>query len=181
MLNKSVKGIGLLALMLLLLFVPAPQSAHGTPPEELHFELDLVFPLGNFTGAGNWQSSGILRSSGHAIQDEQLAGYDESGWFVRNVHSTATLCDSTEGHCEGAEDTITIRSHILNLDFVPFGPASGDGSWVITDSTGAYEGVHGNGTAHFSANFHFSCPDPTVLGPCLTETLTYDGQGHFDP
>jgi hypothetical protein len=181
MLNKSARGIVVSALVLLSLFAALPQPAHGTPPEDLRFELDLVFQLGNFTGTGSWHSLGILQASGHALQDEQLAGYDESGWFVRNLHSTATLCNSTEGDCKGVEDTITIRSHILNLDFVPYGPASGDGWWFITEATGAYEGLHGNGTAHFSGSFHFSCPDPAVLGPCLTEKLRYDGQGHFDP
>jgi hypothetical protein len=147
----------------------------------LHLELELVFPLGNFTGTGSWQSSGLLQASGSAIQSEQLAGYDESGWFVRNVHSTATLCDGAIGDCAGVEDTITIRSHITDLDFIPFGPASGDGRWVITDATGVYAGLHGNGTAHFSSSFHFYCPDLLVAGPCLTETLTFEGQGHFEP
>jgi hypothetical protein len=181
MFSESVKGKAFLALALVLLLMLAPQSAYGTPSEDLHFELDLVFPLGNFTGAGNWQSSGVLQASGYAGQDDRHAGYDESGWFIRNIHATATLCTGTESQCEGVEDTITIRSHITNLDFIPFGPASGDGRWVITSATGAYAGLHGNGTATFSGNFHWSCPAPTVVGPCLTEKLTFGGQGHFDP
>ncbi len=182
MLNKSVKNIVLSALVLLGLLVLAPQPAHATSPEDLHFQVDLVYRLGNFTGTGNWLSWGILQGSGYASQADMHAGYLENGWFLRTAHSTATLCNSTEDQCDGADDTITIRSQILNIDLVPFGPLSGDGRWVITEATGAYEGLHGNGEAHLSANFHFSCPEDTsVVGPCITATINFDGQGHFEP
>lgn len=175
---NRIRIVVIAALLLVLGVIALPAGA--TPPEDLTFDMDLVFQLGNFTGTGSWSTSGILNANGFAIQDEQLAGYDESGWFVRNLHSTATLCSGTIGSCDDAEDTITIKSHILNLDFIPFGPASGVGTWTIIDSTGAYEGLHGTGTAYFSAEFHFSCPDVAILGPCLTEQLAYEGLGYLD-
>ncbi len=183
MIKKSVKDILMPALVLVVLLALANQPARATPPQDLplEFDVDLIFRIGNFTGTGSWQELTGLQASGYASQEATHAGYTENGWFLRTAHSTATLCSNGGANCADAEDTITIRSQILDIDLVPFGPFSGDGMWVITGASGIYEGLHGNGAAELSANFYYPCPDPSVIGPCIVAHMDFDGYGHFEP
>ena len=171
--------IVVIAVLLLVLGVIA-LPAGATPPEDLTFETNLAFQLGNYTATGSWSAYDLLDASGVVIKYDQHAGYNDIGWFIRNIHSTVTLCSGVVDSCDGAEDTITIRAHIDNIDLVPFGPASGSGTWTIIDTTGAYEGLHGKGTATFVGDFYPDCPVETVAGPCLTDHTIYEGSGHFD-
>lgn len=166
------------ALLLILGVIALPAGA--TQPEDLTFEFDLVFQLGNYTGTGSWKALGVLEASGIAVKDDHHAGYNEIGWFIRNIHSTTVLCSGVVDSCDGAEDTITIHSHVHNIDLVPFGPASGSGTWTIIDATGAYAGLHGTGSATFAGDFFPVCPDDSVAGPCLTDKTILEGSGHFD-
>ena len=175
---NRIRIVVIAALLLVLGVIVLPAGA--TMTEDLTFETDLAFQLGNYTATGTWSAYDMLDASGIAVKSDHHAGYNEIGWFIRNIHSTVTLCSGSVDSCDGAEDTITIRAHIHNIDLVPFGQASGSGTWTIIDATGAYEGLHGTGTATFEGDFYPQCPVETIAGPCLTDHTIYEGTGHFD-
>jgi hypothetical protein len=176
MYRKFSKKYFISTLMLLWLATMFVQPVSATPPEELNFTVDVIYAVpSSSTTFGAWESSGILESSGDIYESVFFAGWNEDNWFVRNPHTTLLLSD--------AQGTITIKAQSHEVDFEPFGAAEFTGSWVIVDGTGEYAGLHGQGALDLSGMFYWSCPanDHAVTGPCLVETRTYTGQGHFHP
>lgn len=176
MARKLIRGITAVILIAILSAVLGIAQVSATPPEELNFMVEIIYSVpSSSTASGSWESSGVLESSGSIYEDVSFSGWNEDGWFVKNPHTTLLLSD-THG-------TITLKVQSHEADFEPFGMAEFSGSWVILDGTGAYTGLHGQGTMDLSGMFYWSCPANVygVTGPCLVETRSYTGQGHFDP
>jgi hypothetical protein len=174
--SKLVKDIFIRVAPIFIIAALVVQPAGATQPEELNFAVEIIYAVpSSSTTFGSWESSGILESAGGIYESIFFAGWNEDFWFVRNPHTTLLLSD--------AHGTITIKAQMHEDDFEPFGLAEFTGNWVIVGGTGDYAGLHGQGTLDLSGMFHWSCPANNygVTGPCLVETRTYTGQGHFDP
>lgn len=174
--NKSVKSIGLVALVLLsILAVFAGPAAAEPPREVITFEhLKITYALGNLTSVnGEWDSpEGIFQGSGTAVQNAEHAGWPGGGWQFQNATLTTTLTDDF--------GTVTIKDQVTGLTWDGF-DSSAYGQWVIMDATGAYEGLHGVGTSYLESELHPVCPDENVAGVCIINTTTLNGLGHFAP
>lgn len=177
MFRKFMEGAVTFVLAIILLATVSVQPVSATTPEELNFDVNLVYRVpSSSTTLGEWTASGVLSSSGGINENYFWAGWNEDGWFVRNLHSMIQL-----SNVDGSKIIIKAQTH--EVEFEPFGLLELTGSWVIVDSTGVYEGLRGQGTVDFSGMFYWSCPpnDFNVTGPCIISTETYTGQGHFVP
>lgn len=161
--------IGLaLALMVLLISVVMPIGA--TPPEDMHFDIQVTYALGNFTTVnGDWSSGGLFAGAGGAVQTAHHAGWPGNGWQFQTAHFITTLSDES--------GTITVKDQSTQIEWS--GPdATGSGHWVIQDASGTYAQLHGTGESTFQATFYPVCPDPSTIGPCLILEMQLDGNGH---
>jgi hypothetical protein len=174
--NKLVTSIVVPVVVIFLLAALVVQPAGATPPEELNFTVEIIYAVpSSSTTFGSWASSGVLESAGGINESIFFAGWNKDNWFVRNPHTTILLSD--------AHGTIMIKAQLHEDNFEPFGLAEFTGNWVIVDGTGDYAGLHGQGALDLSGMFYWSCPANAygVTGPCLVETRTYTGKGHFNP
>ena len=176
MVKKFVKGVVIAALIIFSFVLVAVQPASATQPEEFNITVNHIYrvPTGSTT-FGTWESSGVLGSSGDIYETYFWAGWNDDGWFVKNLHTTIILSDSN--------GTIKIKAHAKEEDFEPYGLLDLEGNWVIVGGTGEYTGLHGQGKTSFSGMFYWDCPpnDYNIMGPCIVTTETYTGEGHVDP
>jgi hypothetical protein len=175
--NKYLKGFTLTVLILFLAAAAGVQPASATSSDELNFTVKLIYVVpSTSTTYGTWESSGLLEKSGDINETIHFAGLTEAGLFVKNILTKIMFSD--------ADGTITLRTQ-LHEDF--FDPSTGlmgvSGTWLVADGTGAYAGLYGQGTVNISGNLYWMCPANNygVTGPCMIETRTYTGQGHFEP
>jgi len=163
MLNKSVKGIVLSALVLLFLLALASQPAHATPPEMIIFELDVQLGGG---AEGSWSASGLVNSSGYGEFNPRVTGwFDPATGQFRTVHDYMTLYDD--------QGSITIDSHGRAAAVTDEQGVDHEGfalNWTIISATGAYEDLHGQGNGYAWPDFS------TFRFPVFMS-----GQAHFDP
>ena len=167
--KSKLYRIGLtLALILLLSSFALPAAA--SPPQDLSFDIQVTYALGNFTTLnGAWSSGGLFTSAGDAVQTAHHAGWPGNGWQFQTAHSVTTLSDGN--------GTITIKDQSTQIAWS--GPdATGSGHWEIQHATGAYAQLRGTGDSTFQATFYPACPDPSALGPCLILEMQLDGRGH---
>ena len=175
MFKKFKKGIVTLVLGIVLLATLIVQSAGATPPqEEIVFDpIYVTYAPGNFTTIdGYWISTaGLFEGAGDAVQSAVHAGWPGNGWQFQNGTLTTTLSDD--------KGTITIKDQITRIEWMGL-DSIGTGNWVISDGTGAYTNLHGQGTSNLISIYHDPCPD-TSVNVCITIEMELNGSGHFDP
>jgi hypothetical protein len=161
--KSSLYFLGVLGALLLLLFSMA-LPARATPPQELNFAVETTYDVrqGPPSVSGVWTATGLINSSGDAWIDHINAGWNDAGFWLRNVHTTEVYTDD--------QGSITLEAHITNISGL--NPFSGDGRWVIKSGTGAYANLHGVGTV--------SVYGEMTSFPNLIVTATYSGTGHFE-
>jgi len=177
MFREFLKSLTLIVMVFFIAAAAIVQPASATPSEELKFTVNLIYVIpSSSTTYGVWESSKGLETSGTIYETIEFAGWTDVGVFVKNVLGVLRLSD--------AVGTITLKSqaHVDLLD-LSTGQMWVSGTWVITDVTGAYAGLHGQGTVNISGMVYSSCPlnEYGVTGRCIIETRTYTGQGHFKP
>jgi len=183
MITTKVKQILLTVAVFLVLVVAIPVGA--TPPEDVTITLKSQYSFLDFGNpTGTWVSEGMIASDG---QLEDILKHFGAGWppgvGFKTAHVIEVISDDN--------GTITISTNAKfewpeAYDAAIFGdycPANSDdydefyigtGSWVILSGTGAYENLHGQGSA-------------TLLGCVDWDGLfmdvggIYDGQAHIDP
>ncbi len=181
--TTKVKHILFILMSVLFLVVAIPAGA--TPPEDVTITLLSHYSFLDFGNpTGTWHSEGVIASDG---QLEDILKHFGAGWPPGVGFKTAHIIEVISD----ANGTITIGTN-ANFEwpnaydedvFGDYCPANSDdydeffigaGRWVILSGTGAYEDLHGQGTA-------------TVLGCVDWDALTmdtagiYDGQAHIDP
>lgn len=158
----------ILALLMLVIGIALPAGA--SPPQELNFELHIVYAdIPSLDGAGTWSATGLFNGSGTATETYHTGGWD--GCF-RTSHTTSVLTGPT------AEDTITVRSQIVRIDAAPgCDPFTAEANWVILDATGIYEGLHGQGNGGtVSGHLDFNAGGPDLV----VDSVLTGGRGHQD-
>lgn len=159
-----------LALILLLSSIALPAAA--LPPQDLHFDIQVTYALGNFTTVnGAWSSTGLFTSAGDAVQTARHAGWPGNGWQFQTAHFITTLSDGN--------GTISIKDQSTQIEWSGLDSA-GSGHWVIQDGTGTYAHLRGTGESTFQATFYPACPDPSAIGPCIILEMQLDGDGHMN-
>lgn len=157
------------ALLLLLSSFALPVNA--SPPRYLQFTIQVTYALGNFTTvSGSWHAGGLVASAGNATQHAHHAGWPGDGGQFKTAHLTTILSDGV--------GTITIKDQ-QTMEWEGNDP-TGIGHWIITGGTGSYAGLHGRGDSNSVTAFHFTCPAPSVSGPCLIAEMQFTGEGHVD-
>ena len=174
--NRKPNFVRIFAILVLLLgFIAITAPAGAMPPqEEIIFDPIIVtYAQGNFTSVnGVWSSSaGLFEGAGNAVQSARHSGWPGNGWQFNNGHFMTTLSDGN--------GTITIQDQTTGLIWTGL-DATASGHWVIKDGTGAYAGLHGQGTSTLVSIFHFSCPDASVTGVCIIVEMNLSGLGHFE-
>lgn len=184
MITMKVKQILLTAAAFLVLVVASPVGA--TPLEDVAIRLKSQYSFLDFGNpTGTWYSEGMIASAGQldGILKHLGAGWPPGVGF-KTAHVIEVISDEN--------GTITIRTN-ANFEWPEaydpdiFGDYCtsansddydeffiGTGRWVILSGTGAYENLHGEGSA-------------TILGCVDWDGLfmdvggNYDGQAHIDP
>jgi len=145
-----------LAVGVVLLALAAPVSA--SQPEEVVFTFDLVITVPDAAGEGSFVATGAIEDSGTV--DETFR------WTDEGILQGAMVLT-------GAEGTITLRFHLALLPIVGPPPAiPTTGSFVVVSGTGAYENIHGVGSAE---SMVYVTEDPVAID------ATFAGQVHIDP
>ena len=146
----------LLVAGILLLALSAPVSA--SKPEEVVFTFDLVITVPDAAAEGSFVATGAIEDSGTV--DETFRWTDEG-----ILQGTMILT--------GAKGTITLRFHLELLPIIgppPVVPTVG--RFVVVSGTGAYENIHGVGTAE---SMVYVAEDPVAID------ATFAGKVHIDP
>ena len=146
-----------LAVAVVLLALAAPVSA--SKPEEVVFTFDLVITVPDAAAEGRFVATGAIEDSGTV--DETFR------WTDEGILQGTMVLTSAEG-----TGTITLRFHLELLPIIgppPVVPTVG--RFVVVSGTGAYENIHGVGSAESN----------TYLGTPPTIDATFDGQVHVDP
>lgn len=155
----------------LLLVSSIPMLAGATAPEDLHFDLDVIYhDVPTQYGSGSWSSDGLLAGSGEVAETFHDSGWNpERCW--RTVHPTSVLTGPTP------QDTITIRMQTIRVHAAPWcATFTAEGNWVVLSATGIYAGLHGQGQATISGHME---PGPGGTIDFLVHS-DLQGQGHFD-
>jgi len=181
MFQKFLKGLTIFVLVFTITATALVQPASATTSEELEFTVQLIYMIpSSSTTYGVWESSESLETSGAIYETIEFAGWTDVGIFVKNVLGILRLSD--------AEGTITLKSqmHEDSIDLstdLSTGLMKTSGTWVISDGTGVYARLHGQGSVNVSGKIYSSCPtnDYNVTGRCIMESRTYTGQMHFEP
>ena len=133
-------AIGALALSL----APAVAAA---PPSEVRITVHAAL-IGNLTASttrGTFTIAGAIVTSGVELGDGRFAGLGHLKTGDPNsLHSNLGLT-SPEGTI-----SISLRGLVGQL---PAPIASGAGTWVVSGATGAYTGIHGQGSFTMTADF----------------------------
>ncbi len=122
----------------LLLTVLPMTTATATPPADVTFDFEFFFGAedNTFEAWGSAVDDGLMCPSG-AIQE----GPFRQSHFGKNVTPFDTfICDEVGAF--GPEDSFDFKAQIHIHDFPYF-----SGSWVILGGTGAFEDIHGTGSA----------------------------------
>ena len=148
----------LLAVAVVLLALAAPVSA--SKPEEVVFTFDLVITVPDAAAEGTFVAIGVIEDSGTV--DETFR------WTDEGILQGTMVLTSEEG-----AGTITLRFHLALLPIIGPPPAiPTTGSFVVVSGTGAYENIHGVGTAE---SMVYVTEDPVAID------ATFAGQVHVDP
>jgi hypothetical protein len=146
------------------------QTAAATPPQDVTIGSTFigVGDLSSGTTSGTFCAAGAISDCGTLVGDYRFAGLGHLKTGDPNsIHSDQTLT--------GRNGTISLSIEGLYGPFVD-GVTTGAGRWVVVGGTGAYEGLHGEGswtaTADFTAAF-------LGLGPPVVQHLD-TGQVHWD-
>jgi hypothetical protein len=149
----------LLAVAVVMLALAAPVSA--SKPEEVVFTFDLVITVPDAAAEGSFIATGAIEDSGTV--EETFRWTDEG-----ILQGTMVLTSVT-----GAEDTITLRFHLELLPIIgppPVVPTVG--RFVVVSGTGAYENIHGVGSAE---SMVYVAEDPVAID------ATFSSRVHTDP
>lgn len=147
----------LLVAGIVLLALSAPVSA--SQPEEVVFTFDLVITVPDAAAEGSFVAIGAIEDSGTV--DETYRWTDEG-----ILQGTMLLT--------GEEGTITLRFHLALLPPIVGPPmvVPTIGRFVVVSGTGAYENIHGVGTAESTV---YVTEDPVAID------ATFSGKVHVDP
>ena len=143
-----------LVVCVVLLALTIPVSA--SKPEEVVFTFDLVITAPD-SAVGTFVAMGAIEDSGTV--DETFRWTDDG-----NLQGTMVLT-SAEG-----TGTITLRFHLTPIGPPPVVPSVG--GFVIKSGTGAYENIHGVGSAE--SNTYVAALPYTI-------DATFAGKVHVDP
>jgi hypothetical protein len=127
-------------------------TAQATPPADVTFSLQGVIN-GPQTIAGTFTVSGAVSDSGTYTERFRFAG--------QTAHVTKVLV--------GGAGTIRIDARAV---VVPTGPTTigfAAGNWVVTGGTGAYAGLHAEGSSTGSADLASGAIE-----------ITHSGSAHFE-
>ena len=153
LLSFASKGL-VVGIVLLALAIPVSASR----PEEVVFTFDLVITVPDAAAEGTFVATGAIEDIGTV--DETFRWTDEG-----ILQGTMLLT--------GAEGTITLRFHLALLPIIGPPPAiPTTGSFVVVSGTGAYENIHGVGTAE---SMVYVTEDPVAID------ATFSGKVHVDP
>lgn len=137
-----------LALLVAAVVAPGPAAAADPSPLEIQsttvLDRSTIHPgpaasTGTFQGTttGSFVSTGAIEAAGTETTDLMFTGVFAPDSDV--VHGVATFT--------GTDGTFTLTWQAVHRPFE--NPVFG-GSWVLSDATGAYAGLHGSGTVVFS-------------------------------
>jgi hypothetical protein len=121
--------------------------AAATPPSALTIESTIVLDRTTFHAApgrgtaeaytsGSFTASGAFGDAGSHVDTLMFTGFNAPDSNV--IHGTSTFT--------GARGTITAQFQALHS---PVSDPRFEGQWVISGGTGAYAGLHGEGTVTF--------------------------------
>jgi hypothetical protein len=144
----------LLVVCVVLSALVVPVSA--SKPEEVVLTFDLVITAPD-SAVGTFVATGAIEDNGSV--DETFRWTDDG-----NLQGTMVLT-SAEG-----VGTITLRFHLTPIGGPPVVPSVG--GFVLESGTGAYENIHGVGSAE--SNTYVAAP-PYTIG------ATFSGKVHVDP
>ena len=153
----------LLAVAVVLLALAAPVSA--SKPQEVVFAFDLTITAPG-SAAGTFVATGAIEDSGTV---EETFRWTDDG----NLQGTMVLTSA------GGAGTITLRFHLTPLTPIvepPVVVVPSVGSFVIKSGTGAYENIHGVGSAESNT---YLPPEGSTAPPTID--AIFDGQVHVDP
>jgi hypothetical protein len=147
------------ATMLFAVVVATPASA--AKPLYVEFELTTYFaptPTDTFTASGPAVADGLMCGEGtkEELVPEKWSPPDPEKVTRSGQVISKYTCSTTDSF--GVDDTFVIKAQ-MHFD------VSGGGSawvlnWVLTDGTGAFEGLHGNGSG--SGSLIFDGPPPPI-------------------
>jgi hypothetical protein len=144
------------ALVAGVLGAPAPATAQPPTAETVtvtwHVTSHQPGPPNGGTGAGTFFATGPISDYGTAA----FAGKDAGGQspIIALYHGTFTLT--------GQAGTLTLTCYNKFTDFSNPAAVLGSGSCAITDGTGTYAGVSGQGTLSTVSNFVIPIPTQVV-------------------
>jgi hypothetical protein len=135
-----------MAALVVLALSAAPAALAGSP-DAVRIDVNVVLAgnlsasttVGGFTLGGSLSGGGSEAGTGWFAGEGHLKTGDPN-----SLHSDMTLTS--------ADGTITVSLEGL-FGTLPAPLAEGSGHWVISDSTGAYSGLHGRGSWTAAADF----------------------------
>lgn len=147
--------------MLFSVFVATPASA--AKPLDVEFEVTTYFaptPTDTFEATGDAVEDGLMCSEGtkEEVVPEKWSPPDPDKVTRNGQVISKYTCSVKDGF--DLKDTFVIKMQ-LHLD-VSVGGSAWVMNWVLKDGTGAFEGLHGNGSG--SGSIFFVPGEPPVIG-----------------
>jgi len=139
--RRLLSALPVLVAVLAALLVPLAGAAPEKQPLMISERNELTGPN---TQAGTWVGAGAVNDAGPVTAQFTVIPHGPGQGLLTGTHVLT-----------GSEGSITVETRALVLPFPPPSPprALAEGTWMIVDATGAYEGLEARGKIYATADF----------------------------